>query len=209
MLNMIIQGGRIVATVIYPHYHLSLRNDWNSARAFGSLFGISKNSVTSKGTQSCPLLTFKACTFLVKFQSVYIMRWLDCCNSLLAYTCIPSNLCNWSRMQQQDLFPKFSQITALLCSHPWLPVVAHIRFKTLMPTKPKMACSTRRQLSCSTLQYAPFKLLPWLHWTHCPSRYKEGMHQDFSILSPRRYINFLACLQTKTISSSSFCSCSR
>lgn len=138
MLNMIIQGGRIVATVIYPYYHLSLRNDWNSARAFGSLFGISKNSVTSKGTQSCPLLTFKACTFLVKFQSVYITRWLDCCNSLLAYTCIPSNLCNWSRMQQQDLFPKFSQITPLLCSHPWLPVVAHIRFKTLMPTKPKM-----------------------------------------------------------------------
>ncbi|KAK3553718.1 hypothetical protein QTP70_007565 [Hemibagrus guttatus] len=80
-----------------------------------------------------PFLSTQATQVLV--QSLVILR-LDYCNSLLAG--LPLNAIRPLQMIQNAAarlvfnLPKFSHTTPLLRSLHWLPVAAHIRFKTLM-----------------------------------------------------------------------------
>ncbi|KAI4897115.1 hypothetical protein NFI96_004734 [Prochilodus magdalenae] len=80
-----------------------------------------------------PFLSQEATQLLV--QSLVISR-LDYCNSLLAGLPLrairPLQLVQNAAARLIFNLPKFTHVTPLLCSLHWLPVVAHIRFKTLM-----------------------------------------------------------------------------
>ncbi|KAI4879835.1 hypothetical protein NFI96_016477, partial [Prochilodus magdalenae] len=86
-----------------------------------------------------PFLYQEAAQLLV--QSLVISR-LDYCNSLLAGLPLrairPLQLVQNAAARLIFNLPKFTHVTPLLRSLHWLPVVARIRFKTLMPTKPRM-----------------------------------------------------------------------
>ncbi|KAI4878960.1 hypothetical protein NFI96_004800, partial [Prochilodus magdalenae] len=74
-------------------------------------------------------------------KSLVISR-LDYCNSILAGLPLrairPLQLVQNAAARLIFNLPKFTHVTPLLRSLHWLPVVARIRFKTLMPTKPRM-----------------------------------------------------------------------
>ncbi|KAI4880686.1 hypothetical protein NFI96_018424, partial [Prochilodus magdalenae] len=86
-----------------------------------------------------PFLSQEATQLLV--QSLVISR-LDYCNSLLAGLPLraigPLQLVQNAAVRLIFNLPKFTHVTPLLRSLHWLPVVTRIRFKTLMPTKPRM-----------------------------------------------------------------------
>ncbi|KAI4886967.1 hypothetical protein NFI96_028650 [Prochilodus magdalenae] len=86
-----------------------------------------------------PLLSQEATQLLV--QSLVISR-LDYCSSLLAGLPLrairPLQLVQNAAARLVFNLPKFTHVTPLLCSLHWLPAVACIRFKSLMPTKPRM-----------------------------------------------------------------------
>ncbi|KAI4872679.1 hypothetical protein NFI96_026548, partial [Prochilodus magdalenae] len=86
-----------------------------------------------------PFLSQEATQLLV--QSLVISR-LDYCSSLLAGLPLrairPLQLVQNAAARLIFNLPKFTHVTPLLRSLHWLPVVARIRFKTLMPTKPRM-----------------------------------------------------------------------
>ncbi|KAK3523086.1 hypothetical protein QTP86_013134 [Hemibagrus guttatus] len=129
---------------------ISLRNSMISPSATARNLGVtmdnqlSFSSHVTNVTRSCrfllynirriqPFLSTQATQVLV--QSLVISR-LDYCNSLLAG--LPLNAIRPLQMIQNAAarlvfnLPKFSHTTPLLRSLHWLPVAAHIRFKTLM-----------------------------------------------------------------------------
>ncbi|KAI4881620.1 hypothetical protein NFI96_005105, partial [Prochilodus magdalenae] len=86
-----------------------------------------------EGRRIRPFLSQEATQLL--FQSLVISR-LDYCNSLLAGLPLqairPLQLVQNAAARLIFNLPKFTHVTPLLRSLQWLPVIAHIRFKTLM-----------------------------------------------------------------------------
>ncbi|KAK3538628.1 hypothetical protein QTP86_009148 [Hemibagrus guttatus] len=142
----------IIPGDLYPAQDLaiSLSNSMISPTASARNLGVtmdnqlSFSSHVTNVTRSCrfllynirrirPFLSTQATQVLV--QSLVISR-LDYCNSLLAG--LPLNAIRPLQMIQNAAarlvfnLPKFSHTTPLLRSLHWLPVAAHIRFKTLM-----------------------------------------------------------------------------
>ncbi|KAI5616229.1 hypothetical protein C0J50_24228, partial [Silurus asotus] len=137
-----------------------------------------------------PFLSIQAAQ--VHVQSLVISR-LDYCNSLLAG--LPLNAIRPLQIIQNAAArlvfnqPKFSHTTPLLCSLHWLPVAAHIRFKTLMLTyKAKNGPAPSYLSDLITSRTAPHclrssstaRLVP-------PSLRMRGKYTSrlFSVLAPR------------------------
>ncbi|KAK3530982.1 hypothetical protein QTP70_007794 [Hemibagrus guttatus] len=131
---------------------LSLNNSMISPSATARNLGVTMDNQLSFSshianvTRSCwfllynirrirPFLSTQATQVLV--QSLVISR-LDYCNSLLAGLPLnairPLQMIKNAAAQLVFNLPKFSHTTPLLPSLHWLPVAAHIRFKTLMLT---------------------------------------------------------------------------
>ncbi|KAK3570693.1 hypothetical protein QTP86_025020 [Hemibagrus guttatus] len=122
---------------------ISLNNSMISPSATARNLGvtmdnqISFSSYVTNVTRSCRFLLYNIRRIrpFLSTQSLVISR-LDYCNSLLAG--LPLNGIRALQMIQNAAarlvfnLPKFSHTTPLLRSLHWLPVAAHIRFKTLM-----------------------------------------------------------------------------
>ncbi|KAI4899576.1 hypothetical protein NFI96_002192 [Prochilodus magdalenae] len=132
-----------------------------------------------------PFLSQEATQLLV--QSLVISR-LDYCNSLLAGLPLrvirPLQLAQNAAARLIFNLPKFTHVTPLLHSLHWLPVVARIRFKTLMlaykakngPAPPYLTAMVKSRAS-STARLEP------------PSLRTHGRQASrlFSVLAPRWY----------------------
>ncbi|KAI4878984.1 hypothetical protein NFI96_006271 [Prochilodus magdalenae] len=146
------QGMTFIPSTTGPHRDLaisfgnSLITPTEDARSLGVILGgqLSFSAHITNLTQSCrfllynirrirPFLSQEATQLLV--QSLVISR-LDHCNSLLAGLPLgairPLQLVQNAAARLIFSLPKFTHITPLLRSLHWLPVVARIRFKTLM-----------------------------------------------------------------------------
>lgn len=120
--------------------------------------------------------SLQSCRFLIynikRIWSRYLFSlssskdWTNSAHPWLGFPWIPSNPCNWSRMQLLYLF-LISHITPL--KHWCLPIKSKNR-----PAPPTWRCS-----SDSVQHPVISELLAQLDLTHRPSRYKEGMHQGF------------------------------
>ncbi|KAI4896979.1 hypothetical protein NFI96_002572 [Prochilodus magdalenae] len=130
----------------------SLITPTEDARSLGVILDgqLSFSAHIAKLTRSCRFLLYsirrirsflsqEATQLLV--QSLVISR-LDYCNSLLAGLPLrairPLQLIQNAAVRLIFNLPKFTHVTPLLRSLHWLPVIAHIRFKTRRPTKPRM-----------------------------------------------------------------------
>lgn len=114
------------------------------------------------------------------FKCLFIRLRLDYCNRLLTAPLVPLIYCKCSKNRS----PQFSYITCSLPSLYWLPVTAHIKYKTCLPKKPKMdpTPTPKNKLQFTTHS---FLRLTRLNSNHHLSSYKKRHASGLYVLALR------------------------
>lgn len=116
------------------------------------------------------------------FSPLSSWDWTTATLSWQVFCCMPSDPCKSSRIVLMfSHISSFFPHTSLLYSYYCHTTVTPIRCKTPVPAYKAITAPTWNHLAHFSVHHTPFKLLAWLKLTHHPLRYKDNLHQDFSL----------------------------